>query len=294
MTGTNHTTSRRRTSQPMEHFTFANKGNEFGIEVTVARKESKALSTEGKWSAETILELRNRKYDDSFESRYRVVTMGGNSLIALPVYLSWDSVGVTRETMELAMQGVNYRGSNELGELEITGAQGIGRITLKKSSTNLHSAGWVPLSKVSGETFPNGLKSIEEEYSFSPERRFGDNGAFRCVGTRVETIPDGRKRRTELDIQVTEQADSKTARRFIDAIFEKLPNNKRIVTGPGIDVATVLDDGKQKVVLDRDVERVAETRFKNSSTSSYYYGVVIFFLALLGFIGYLRWSQKTS
>jgi hypothetical protein len=291
LTGTNY---RQEKFEPLEQFSLANKGNEFGILITVDRREGNPLTIDGKWSAKYLQELRKLKLNDTFESRYNVVEMGSNALIALPVYLSWNSVGVTRDTMLSALRGTNYRGSNELGSLEIVGTQGIGRITLKKSPSSLLSPRYLPLSELSGPYYPNGLTSMVQEYSFSPERRFGEHEPFRCAGTTTETVPDGRSRKTEIEIQVTEYADSKTASKFINALLGKLPNNKRIINDSGINVATVLDKGKQKVVVDRDVERLTEPRFNNESTSIYYYVIVLFFLAILGMIGYLRWAQKAS
>jgi hypothetical protein len=55
-----------------------------------------------------------------------------------------------------------------------------------------------------------------------------------------------------------------------------------------------LDGGKQKVALDRDVERVDEAQFSNGSPSFYYFAIVLFFLVVFGLIGYLRWAQKGS
>lgn len=294
VTGTNYSKPEQPKFKPMESFSLANNGNEFAIAITVDRQEGNALTTDGQWTVKYIQKLRNLKLDDSFESRYKVVTMGASGSNALPIGLCWDSVGVTRDTMRAALRGINFRGTNELGSLEILGTHGIGRIMLKKSPSNLHSPGYVPLSKLSGPGFPNGLTSMEEEYSFSPERRFGEQEKFRCVGTITETVPDGRSRKTEIEIQVTEYADAKAARKFINALLEKIPNNKKIISDAGVDVATVLDNGKQKVVVDRDVEGMSETQFNNKGPSFYYYAIVFFFLVILGVIGYLRWSQKTS
>jgi len=278
--------------KPVELFGLANTGNEFAIQITVDRREGKVLTTDGKWSINNMIELKNQKYDDSFESRFQVAMLNAGSSIALPVYLSWHSVGVTKDTMLSALRGINYRGTNELGALEILGAQGIGRIVLKKSKLNLHSPGWIPLSKVSFPPFPKGLESMEEEYSISPERRYGEYEPFRCGGTITEMDSDGRSRKTEVEIQVTEHADARTARKFIDAFLAKVPNTQKILSHSN--VATVLDGGRQKVVVDRDVERVTETRFTNTSPSFYYYLFVLSSLVIVGLIGYLRWAQKAS
>ena len=294
LVGTNYRKPEEPKFEPIELFSLANTGNEFAIGITVDRQEGNALTSDGKWSAKSIQEFRNLKLDDSFESRYEVVTLGASNSLALPVYLSWHTVGVTKDTMLAALKGTNYRGANELGSLEISGIQGIGRIHLKKSKSDLHSPGYLPLSKLSGRNSPNGLTSMEEEYSYSPERRFGEHEAFRCVGAITESLPDGRSRKTEIEIQVTEYADTRTARKFINALLERVPVNQRIITDLGIDVATVLDKGKQKVVVDRDVERLTETRFNNSSPSFYYYAIVLFFLAILGMIGYYRWARNAS
>ncbi|MCY2979200.1 MAG: hypothetical protein NTU79_11105 [Planctomycetota bacterium] len=88
---------------------------------------------------------------------------------------------------------------------------------------------------------------------------------------------------------MTEQADARTARKFIDAILAKMPNTQKIISNS--EIASVLDHGKQKVVVDRDVERITETRFTNKSPSLYYYGIILLFLVILGLIGYLRWAQ---
>ncbi len=290
--GTNRSKPEQPTFEPIEMFELANKGNDFAILITLSRQEGTPLTTDGKWSAKHIQELRNLKLDDSFDARYKVVKMGGTYWIALPVCLSWDSVGATRETMLSALKGTNYRGKNELGTLEIVGSHGIGKIAFKKSALDLHSPGYVPLSKLSGPDFPNGLKSMEMAYSFSPERKFGEYEPFRCTGTITETVPDGRSRKTDIEIQVTEYADATKARTFIDALLEKLPRNQKIITDSGIDIATVLDNGKQKVVVDRDVERLTDPRFNNKSPSIYYYGIVVVFLAIFALIGYLRWAQK--
>jgi len=278
--------------KPRELFGLANTGNEFAIQITLNRREGKVLTTEGEWSVDNMIELKKHKYNESFESRFKVASLNAGSSIALPVYLSWHSVGVTKDSMLSALRGTNYRGANELGALEILGNQGIGRIVLKKSKLNLHSPGWLPLSKFSFPPFPKGLESMEEEYSISPERRYGEYERFRCGGTITETDPDGRSRKTEVEIQVTEHADARTARKFINAFLAKVPNTQKIISHSN--VATVLDDGRQKVVVDRDVERVAETRFTNTSPSFYYYLIVFFSLVIVGLIGYLRWVQKAS
>lgn len=275
--------------KPIELFVLANTGNKFAIQISVDRREGQVLTTEGKWSVEHLVELTNIKFDDSFESRFQVAMVNASSSIALPVYLSWHSVGVTKDTMLSALRGTNYRGDNELGALEILGTRGIGRIVLKKSRSNLHSPGWLPLSKISNSVFPKALESIEEEYSFSPERRYGEHDPYRCAGTITQTDPEGRSRKTEVEIQVTEQADARTARKFIDAILAKMPNTQKIISNS--EIASVLDHGKQKVVVDRDVERITETRFTNKSPSLYYYGIILLFLVILGLIGYLRWAQ---
>ncbi len=275
-------------------FEIANKGNEFAILLTLSRQEGSPLTTDGKWSTKYIQELRNLKLDDSFESRYKVVKMGSTYWFALPVCLYWDAIGVKSDTMLSALRGTNFRGKNELGTLEILGSRGIGKISFKKSSSDLHSPGYVPLSKLSGPDFPNGLTSMEMVYSFSPERIFGEHEPFRCMGTITETVPDGRSRKTDIEIQVTEYADATKARTFIDALLEKLPSDQKIITDSGIDVATVLDKGKQKVVVDRDVERLTEPRFNNKSPSIYYYAIVLTLLAIFALIGYLRWAQKAS
>jgi hypothetical protein len=191
-----------------------------------------------------------------------------------------------------ALHGTNYRGENELGTLQILGSQGIGRIILKKSKLNLLSPGWLPLSKVSSSPFPKGLESMEEDYSISPERRFGEYVPFHCSGTIKKTDSDGNFQKTEIEIQVTQHADAATARKFINAFLSNVPTTQRIVSQSS--VATVLDRGTQKVVVDRDVERVAGTRFTNTSPSFYYYLTVLFILVIVGLIGYLRWAQKLS
>ena len=278
--------------KPIEVFGLANTGNEFAIQITLDRREGKVLTTEGKWSVKNMIELKNQKYKESFESRFQVAMLNAGSSIALPVYLSWHSVGITQDSMMSALRGINFRGTNELGALEILGTQGIGRIVLKKSKLNLYSPGWIPLSKVSFPLFPNGLESMEVEYSISPERKYGEYVPFRCGGTITKTDPDGRSEKTEVEIQVTEHADAKTARKFIDAFLAKVPNTQTIISQSK--VATVLDDGKQKVVVDRDVERLAETRFTNTSPSFYYYLLLLFSLVIVGLIGYLRWAKKAS
>jgi len=88
---------------------------------------------------------------------------------------------------------------------------------------------------------------------------------------------------------VTEQADARTARKFIDAIFAKMPNTQKIISNS--EIASVLDHGKQKIVVDRDVERVSDARFTNKGPSLYYYGIILLFLVILGLIGYLRWAR---
>lgn len=278
--------------KPVELFGLANSGNEFAIQITVDRREGKVLMTEGKWSVSNMIELKNHKYCGSFESRFRVAMLNSGSSIALPAYLSWHSVGVTQDSMLSALRGTNYRGENELGALEILGTQGIGRIVLKKSKLNLHSPGWLPLSKVSYSAFPKGLESMEVEYSISPERRYGEYVPFQCRGTIKETDPDGRSQKTEVEIQVTEHADARTARNFINAFLANVPNTQKIISHSNL--ATVLDDGRQKVVVDRDVERLAGTRFTNTSPSFYYYLTVLSILVIVGLIGYLRWAQKLS
>jgi len=294
LTGRNISRPEQPKFEPIEQFNLAMKGNEFVIGITVDRREGDALTTNGRWSAKHIQEFRNFRLDDSFESRFEVVTQGSISSLALPVYLSWHTVGVTKDTMLAALRGENYRGANELGSLEISGNQGIGRIHLKKSKLNLHSPGYIPLSKLSEPAFPNGLESMEEEYSFTPERKLGMHETFRCVGALTQTGPDGRSRKTEIETQIDEHADAKAARKFINALLEKIPNNKKIITDSGVDIATVLDNGKQKVVVDRDVEGMTETRFNNKGPSFYYYAIVLFVLVILGVIGYVRWSQKAS
>jgi hypothetical protein len=294
LTGTNLSRPDQPTFKPIEWFLLVNKGNEFGIQITVDRRQGDVLSIDGKWSAKFLQELRNLSLVDSFESRYQVVDYGLNDLVALPVYLSWKQVGVTRDIMLAARRGTNYRGTNELGSLEILGAEGISTIAIKKSPNDLIMPGSVRLAEPSDENFPKGFQSIEEEYSFSPERKLGRCEPFRCSGTKVETAPDGRSRKTETEIQVTEHADARPARKFIDAFLAKLPNNKRIVTEAGVDVATVLDQGKQKIAVDRDVERMTETRFSNNGPSFYYYGGILVLMAILGLVGYLRWARTAS
>ena len=277
----------------IEEFILANKGNDIGISIRLdKRRDDEELKLEGKWSVQHLLEQRNLKLDDTFESRYQAAEFMSNMSIALPVYLSWQTVGISKDVFLDALRGVNYRGTNELGSLEILGTYGIGKIVLRKSGLDLHSRGWLPLSKISIPGIPNGLKSKVEEYSFTPERRFGDYEPFRCVGTIVETHPDNRTRKTEIEIQVTERADARAARKFINAFLAKVPNTERIISNS--EITTVLDGGKQKVALDRDVERVDEAQFSNGSPSLYYYAIVLFFLVIFGLIGYLRWAQKGS
>jgi hypothetical protein len=284
-----------RTLQPLssepyfEKFALANKGNEHEIEITVDRKNGSPLTTGGNWSAKYIMEVTRLKLEDSFESRYKVAMMGASSLISLPVYLSWDEVGITRDAMTSALQGRNFRGTNDLGSLEITGLQGIGQIRLRKSASSIHSLGWVSLSKVSTPLFPNGLKSIEKEYSFTPERKSGERELFRCVGKVTETAPDGKSRITDMDIQLTENSDGKKAREFIDAVLRKLPEKQRIISNSNL--TTVMAKGVQRVVVDRDVEGVAINRFRNLRPLMYY-GVILFTLIASGLVGYLIWSKK--
>jgi hypothetical protein len=294
LTGTNLSRPDLPTFKPIEWFLLANKGNEFGIQITVDRRQGDVLSIDGKWSAKSLQELRRLSLDGSFESRYQLVDYGLNHLIALPVYLSWKQVGVPRDTMLAALRGSNYRGTNELGSLEILGSEGISKISIKRSPNDLIMPGDVRLAELSDENFPKGLQSIEEEYSFSPERRLGNYETFRCSGTKIETAPDGRSRKTETEIQVTEHADARAARKFIDAFLAKLPNDQRIITDAGVDVATVLDRGIQKIAVDRDVERMTETRFKNNGPSFYYYGGILVLMAILGLVGYLRWARTAS
>ncbi len=137
--------------KPVERFVLANTSNEFALQITVDRRDGNVLATDGKWSVAHMIEIRNQKFDDSYESRFQVVMLIASNPTALPVYLSWHSVGVTQDSMLSALRGTHYRGANELGALEILGTEGIGRIVLKKSKLNLHSRGWLPLSKVSFE-----------------------------------------------------------------------------------------------------------------------------------------------
>jgi|688.fasta_scaffold06766_2 hypothetical protein len=276
-----------------EEYILANKGNSVGISIRLdKRRVDEALKLEGKWSVRHLLQQRNLKLDDTFDSRYQATEFMSNMPISLPVYLSWHRVGVSKDVFLDALRGVNYRGTNELGSLEILGTNGIEKIVLRKSGSDLHSPGWVPLSKISMPGIPNGLKSTVEEYSFTPERVFGEHEPFRCVGTIVETDPENRSRKTEIEIQVTEYADVRAARSFINAFLAKVPNTKQIISSS--EITTVLDGGKQKVALDRDVERVDEAQFSNGSPSFYYFAIVLFFLVVFGLIGYLRWAQKGS
>lgn len=276
----------------IEEFVLANKGNNVGVSIKLDKRKDKVLELDGEWSVQYMVEQRNLKLNDTFESRYQATGFMSNQSIALPVYLSWHTVGISKDVFLDAQRGVNYRGTNELGSLEILGTNGIEKIVLRKSSSDLHSPGWLPLSKISNSRIPNGLQSIVQEYSFTPERRFGDYEPFRCVGTIVETHPDNRTRKTEIEIQVTERADARAARKFINAFLAKVPNTERIISNS--EITTVLDGGKQKVALDRDVERVDEAQFANGSPSFYYYAIVLFFLVIFGLIGYLRWAQKGS
>ena len=280
--------------KPIESYGLAKKGNEYAILITLNRTKGKALTISGEWSVDHFSEFRRVNLEDSFDSRYRIAEYGNEAYFALPVFLSWHAVGVAREVFKNGTRGINYLGTNELGTLEVLGAQGIGRIVFKKSASSYFYPGDKPISQLSSKVYPNGLKSITEDYSFSPERRQNVQEPFRCLGTKTETLPDGRSRKTEIKINVTEQGDATTARKFIDAFLEKLPNDKRIITDSGIDVATVLDKGLQKVVVDRDVERLTESRFSNKSPSIYYYIIVLFFLSIIGLIGYLRWAHKAS
>jgi len=271
-----------------ELFMWANEGNAVAISAEVLRSSGVALDVDGNWEVSQYVEQKHLTLDESFESRYRLANLASNTDFSLPAFLTWQRIGVTRETMQDALKGKSYSVRNELGMVEISGSTGIGRIRIAKESQDLFSPVSVTLSEVKFGAFANGIKSIKEEYAFTPERRFGVYEPFQCNGTIEYKAVGGRTYRAELVLDVTKQGSPEEARRFIDAFIAKLPNDKAIISRS--EVTTVLDKGKQKVAVDLDVARAEPAKFSNQSSFGYY-ALVGLGLIVVGFLAFYRWSK---
>ena len=271
-----------------EVFLLATKGNHLVISAEVLREAGRTLELEGDWTVNHLVEQTREELDDSFESRYRVTQMAKFQKYSLPILLSWETVGVSREEMRQALDGKGLSVENQFGTLEISGNRGIGRIRNLRASADLFGPDGKSVSDVKSDRFSKGLRSIDQIFTFIPERMSSAYEPFLCRGEIECKDESGRSYQAVIEIDVTKQGSPKEARRFIDAFIAKLPNDKAIISRS--EVTTVLDKGKQKVAVDLDVARAEPAKFSNQSSFGYY-ALVGLGLIVVGFLAFYRWSK---